>query len=333
MYVAGLEILIMYVDQTKEKKSNSMSLLIPNKRDWVDAHSDLDEDVLFHEKWQESKVNLNSYWKFEPVANFFKQTDESTDDMAFNYATEDFGIKSDWETLKEELKELNASSKYGEKYKLLFLARHGQGWHNVASVKYSPEDWFNKWRLLGTDGELTWGPDANLTPLGVNQAKENNQLWKEQLAKGAPFPTKFIVSPLQRSSHTLVHTWEGINIPNPIVVEKVRETIGANICHQRATKTIIGQRFSTFEFEPEFTENDEIFDKFTPGREKLHQQFLRVNEFLQELFENDDNTVISITSHAGTIRAFITAVGHRKFTIPTGGMIPIVIRGEKIINN
>lgn len=36
-----------------------------------------------------------------------------------------------------------------------------------------------KWRFLGTDGELTWGPDAGLTELGIRQAKENNMVWKE----------------------------------------------------------------------------------------------------------------------------------------------------------
>lgn len=135
---------------------------------------------------------------------------------------------------------------------------------------------------------------------------------------------------MRRSSYTLRYTWDGINLPmKPIVVENVRETIGLHPCHQRSTKQVISERFPEFQFEPDFAENDEIFEKYTPEREKLHQQFMRVNLFLERVFENDNDSIISVTSHAGTIRAFITAVGHRKFTIPTGGMIPIVVKATK----
>lgn len=210
------------------------------------------------------------------------------------------------------------------------MARHGQGWHNVANHKFGQDLWWQKWRFLCSDGEIEWGPDADLTPLGVNQAKENNELWKQQLQKGAPIPSKFYVSPMRRSSYTLRYTWDGINLPmKPIVVENVRETIGLHPCHQRSTKQVISERFPEFQFEPDFAENDEIFEKYTPEREKLHQQFMRVNLFLERVFENDNDSIISVTSHAGTIRAFITAVGHRKFTIPTGGMIPIVVKATK----
>lgn len=310
-----------------------MSLLIPNERDHWDAHGDLDQDDIFFENRDSRNSKVSEYWEFEPVHGFFKQSDESTNDMEFNYGLDDFGIEpANWESLVDKLNQLNALASQDEQYKLLFLARHGQGWHNAAHAKYTAEEWHKKWRFLGTDGVIEWGPDANLTQLGIDQAKENNQLWKEQLQKGAPIPTKFYVSPLRRSSYTLKHTWEGIEIPRPHVAENVRETIGLHPCHQRSTKTVISQRFPEFQFSPEFSEHDHLWDQFTPGREKLHEQFLRVNLFLESVFENDrDHSIISITSHAGTIRAFISSIGHRKFTIPTGGMIPVVVKGRKIV--
>lgn len=71
-----------------------------------------------------------------------------------------------------DLQQLNRDSPDNEIYKLIFLARHGQAKSNVASQKYSKEEWMRKWRFLGTDGELTWGPDADLTELGLKQAAE-----------------------------------------------------------------------------------------------------------------------------------------------------------------
>lgn len=302
-----------------------MSLLTPTERDRHDAHGDLDEDT----RYLAVLGSETGYcWRFEPVSGFFLQNDSTTDDMTFNYAVSDFGRVHGWKETIEKLEALNAAAPENVRYKLLFLARHGEGWHNIASLKYPKEEWFAKWRHLGTDGEMTWGPDANLTDLGLRQAQENNLLWHQQIAKGAPVPALFYVSPLLRSSRTLVETWKGIDTPQPLVVESLRETMGVHLCHKRSSKKEIAAQFPQFAFEEGFSEEDVLFEAHTPEREQLHQQFLRINGFLQGLFE-DMEPVVSITSHAGTIRAFLTVIGHRKFTIPTGGMIPVVVRGEK----
>ncbi|KAL6454683.1 hypothetical protein SBY92_004150 [Candida maltosa Xu316] len=247
--------------------------------------------------------------------------------MDFRYTEDDFGILDTWSNLIVKLNKLNDNCPENVCYKLVFFARHGQAQSNVASQKYSKEEWMSKWRFLGTDGELVWGPDADLTELGLNQAKENHQAWKLQLAKGAPYPEKFYVSPLKRSIKTHFITWPE---SKPLVVENLRETIGLHLCHKRSTKSSLQQRFPELVFDDSFTENDILFDKYLPRREHLHEQFLRINGVLQDIFNTDaDKQVICITSHAGTIRSFITVLGHRKFTIPTGGMIPIVIKGTK----
>jgi len=38
---------------------------------------------------------------------------------------------------------------------VFYLARHGQGWHNVAEAKYGTEAWNNYWSRVNTDGEMT----------------------------------------------------------------------------------------------------------------------------------------------------------------------------------
>jgi len=40
--------------------------------------------------------------------------------------------------------ELNASAPEGTSYKVIYFARHGQGYHNVAEVKYSAEGKFQE---------------------------------------------------------------------------------------------------------------------------------------------------------------------------------------------
>lgn len=300
-----------------------MSLLVPSIRDRIDAHGDLDEDSIYQQKLK----NVSQEWEFSPVDQFFSQSNDDTNDMEFNYTTANFGVLGLWDATLKNLKLLNESST--GVYKLFFLARHGEGWHNWISGKYSKEEWMSKWRFLGTDGEIEWGPDAKLTPKGIDQAKENRDCWNDQISKGAPIPKKFYVSPLLRSLDTMKYTWESQVIPTPMVLENLRETIGVHLCHTRSPKSDIQKRFPNVEFEPGFTENDELADKYSQTREELNEQFLRLNGVLQEIFSNDDEDVISITSHAGTIRSLITVIGHRKFTICTGGMIPIVVRGVR----
>lgn len=96
--------------------------------------------------------------------------------------------------------------------------------------------------ILGTDGELTWGPDADLTELGLKQAAENHQCWKQQLLEGAPYPKRFYVSPLQRLIKTHNITWPNTK---PIVLENLRETIGLHLCHKRSNKSSLKEKFPT----------------------------------------------------------------------------------------
>lgn len=324
-----------------------MSFLIPTVADHADAHEEAEEEVKYHQKLQQLKQFEQSPWAFEVIKGFFKQAEPETDDLKFNYATEDMGRLKPWSTIIEELNQLNANANSNECYKLLFLARHGQGYHNVVINKYSYEEWYRKWYKETHDGEVQFAPDPMLTDLGINQAKENNALWADQVAKGAPIPAKFFVSPLQRSSHTLVHTWSGLKpeTARPVVTEAIRETCGLNLCDKRSSKTVIHERFGKhgFVFEEGFTEEDEFFDH--DNREPLHQHALRTNQFLQNLFDQDfdktrnqvdrakahSNTFISTTSHAGTIRTFIMVLGHRHFTISTGGMIPVVVKARRFI--
>lgn len=324
-----------------------MSLLIPTENDYADAHGDVEGTLEYAKRIAECQGDRNAEnkllypWKFEAVKGFFKQTDEATDDLKFRYTEENFGRLKSWDEITAALEKLNAEAADNESYKLVFFARHGQGYHNVIVEKYGLKAWQEKWHNQTTDGEIVYAPDPMLTELGINQAKENNAAWKQEVQLGAPIPQSFYVSPLQRSSWTCVLTWEGITEPRPLVTEAIRETLNVNLCDKRSSKLVIELRFQKYGFRIEdgFSEEDTLFKDH--DRETLAQQALRVNGFLQKLFDNEwngtkvdrtrahENTVISTTSHAGTIRAFITVLGHRMFTISTGGMIPVVVKATR----
>lgn len=306
-----------------------MSLLIPTRQDHFDAHGHLDDDVKYIELLTQSKQTHPEHyqWDFQPIKGFFKQTEPDTDDMTFRYTQDHFGILKPWPEIISHLNHLNKTAGSNERYILFFLARHGEGWHNIAMRKYSRHEWHLKWSRLNSDDEISWGPDADLTELGIEQAWENHRAWKTQLMNGAPWPSRFYVSPLTRSIRTHNITWKDTDVE---ILEGVRETIGLHPCNRRSQRSVIRDRFPNVVFPSEFQEVDEWFEEYRETRECLHEQTIRINRVLQELFENDNGgEIVCITSHTGTIRSFLSVIGHRKFVIPTGGMIPVVVKGTK----
>jgi hypothetical protein len=43
------------------------------------------------------------------------------------------------------------------------------------------------------------------------------------------------------------------------------------------------------------------------------------------MFDHDDGTFISITSHSGFITAMLAVLGHRPFPLGTGQAIPVIV--------
>lgn len=305
-----------------------------NNIDVIDAQINQQEANEFRTLLAQQNAGKTKHWDFEVIAGQFKQSNKSTDDTTFNYLQENFGIETSWKEIVEELTRLNKSGGSNVVYKVFFLARHGQGYHNLAHEKYGNDAWNEYWSKLTGDGEIVWGPDPELTQLGIDQATRNNQEWKVQLDQGAPKPTKFYSSPLSRSIDTLIKTWEDIvqlsNI-KPLIKENIRETTGVHTCDKRSTKSKLSEKYSPlgFLFEPGFEEED-IYYK-DDVRESVSHHALRVNESFQQIFDENEheNQVIGITSHSGTIRASLLALGHREFAVGTGGMIPVFVKGER----
>jgi broad specificity phosphatase PhoE len=281
-------------------------------------------------------VSSGLAFKFSSAGKgFLSQDDAATNDKTFDHLKCNFGlIKSSWQEFDHDFRALQASADENTRYKVLFLARHGQGFHNYAIEIYGQKEWDRYWSLLDGDGKIVWGPDAELTELGIQQARDNHMGWKKQIVEGIPSPTIYYVSPMTRALDTMQYTWNGIveeNVPPPLVIEDLREDYGEHTCDKRRSRSYIHKRFPEVGIESSLTEDDELWKP--DWRETHRQHNVRTDRFLQWLFNEDwespKHNYVSITSHSGTVNSFLDIMGHRPFQLWPGGMIPVIIRAVR----
>lgn len=296
----------------------------------------------------EEKVGklANREWTFSIVPGFFKQSDDNTDDSTYDPLLDHFGLAlPSWKEAVDKVHALNAASDEGTKYKLIFCARHGQGFHNEIVEVFGLREWETKYsHLEGTihpvTGEyISWAPDPYLNKIGYGQAEYMHELVDKEVKEfGMPLPDKIYVSPFTRSCETLKTTMKGVCLNEegtgmkPTIVENLRETIGKHLCDKRSSKSVICERQSKwgFEFEQGFVEEDELYKD--DWRESPADVAVRGNLFLQKLFsdDHDNEQILWNCTHSGQIRAMLIATGHRSWTVPTAGMIPLVIKADRL---
>lgn len=237
-----------------------------------------------------------------------------------------------WSELCRTLEDLNAASVDASRYKLIYANRHGQGFHNVAEAEYGTADWDAYWSKLNGDGKITWGPDALLTPLGIQQAEAVNTGWKKLLAQKdtPPLPSKLFASPLSRALSTLEIAYKNIceetesGKRRSIVKEGFREHYGEHTCDQRRRRSAIHQDYPNAEFEVHFTEEDQLW---TEQRESEDHLDHRVQRALEDVWEDSDDTVIGLTSHSGVMQSLFRVTHHYSLNPSTGAIIPLIIKG------
>ncbi|KAJ7875226.1 histidine phosphatase superfamily [Mycena leptocephala] len=268
---------------------------------------------------------------YTAVPGFFAQDDPLADADAIGPVPPRFGLldASDtrWATLSAKLRELNAQDA-AVSYKLFFFGRHGEGYHNVGRAKYGNADWLAHWSKLNRNEEINWGPDAALTAKGKGEAAYANRVWKEERAMAfpIPLPERMYCSPMTRAMQTNAITFEGISRQRAVVVENVRERYGAQTCDKRKTRAYIEEAFPQFDIESGFTDEDELWEMET--RETHEHAVTRAKTVLDRIFiEDTDVTFVSITAHVVIISSFMRAVGRGWYSLPTGGVLPVIVKG------
>ncbi|KAJ7220880.1 histidine phosphatase superfamily [Mycena pura] len=245
-----------------------------------------------------------------------------------------FGLLDDskarWSNLILKLRELNTTD--DTSYKLIFFGRHGQGYHNVGEEKYGSKAWDDYWAMLNGDGEITWGPDPELTALGNDQAAAAHALWTEECAAGIHLPERLYCSPMTRAMQTNAITFAGLLSSRTVVLENCREEYGQHTCDRRRTRTYIRTAFPQFDIEDGLEEEDTLWTAET--RETGLQVAARARTVLDRIFAEDkDASVVSIVAHGGIINGFLHSIGRPRYALPTGGILPVVIKATRLVLN
>ncbi|KAK4541504.1 hypothetical protein LTR36_007950 [Oleoguttula mirabilis] len=283
---------------------------------------------------------------YEAVSGVFMQDDPATDPATFDYSKHNFGLidrsydtdaaedgdLSQWQRFERYVQLLIRSSTRGTLYKVIYMGRHGEGYHNVAEAFYGTKAWDDYWSKLDGNGTAFWS-DAHLTAIGKEQALEAHTFFGEQLAWAKmPAPERYYVSPLFRCLQTANLTFSGLKLPAerpfaPVVKEMMREVMGEHTCDRRSSRTVIRDAFPDWRIEPGFVEEDELWR--ADHRETYTEHDVRSQALLDELFAHDQSTFVSFTAHSGTIASMLRVTHHREFKLPTGALIPVLIKATR----
>ncbi|KAL3480216.1 histidine phosphatase superfamily [Aspergillus californicus] len=327
-----------------------------------------------------STLATASHINYTIVPGFFEQDDAATDPSTFDYTANNFGLidqvydadkssnstsgLSIWERFHRQLIYMNVNAPRHVSYKLFFMGRHGEGYHNAAEDYFGTPAWNCYWALLTGNSTTTWF-DADLTTEGINQANIAHEYWLQQYNEHKiRFPDVYYSSPMTRALKTANITFGQLPLKQagaaqfiPEVKEGFREGMAMHTCNHRRTKSYIESLFGEWTFEDGFTEEDELWTGTTG--ETSEAQDLRSRAALDDIFQSSFNSnssvsrsgavpkgvcsspdhghghgkkdlIVSITAHSGEISSILRVIGHQAFRLATGAVIPVLIRAEEM---
>ncbi|MCJ1255576.1 hypothetical protein MMC24_003393 [Lignoscripta atroalba] len=293
------------------------------------------------------EAKTSQYIKYTTITGFFQQDDPATNTSTFDYTTTNFGLinrtydtdgeydpnhtKTQWQRFEHQVFRYNRRSGRHAQYKVLYMGRHGEGYHNAAESYYGTPAWNCYWSEKDGNGTVIWA-DARITPKGIAQAQIANAFWASEISnQKIPTPESYYTSPLTRCLETVNITFSGLDLPSrhpflPVVKELFREGISGHTCDRRNSRTYIRENFPTYKIEGGFSENDLLWRPLQG--ETPTDQDIRSKKVLDDVFSTDDSTYISITSHSGEIASLLRVLGHRTFSLSTGAVIPVLVKAE-----
>ncbi|KIW78090.1 hypothetical protein Z517_07923 [Fonsecaea pedrosoi CBS 271.37] len=323
-----------------ETGSSLIKSLSPSEASTAGTRNEVEKSQEWHYDYS-TVVGFLSQDVARPISSRLHATEEDFDLIEQRYDTDkllpDNGkLLTQWQRFTHKLKVMNQRAPKEVTYRLLYLGRHGQGYHNVGIMFYGDAAWDCYYGAFDQDPNvpsITY-LDAHLTPLGRHQAKTVSKFWQNlSSTQKMPLPQTYYSSPLTRAMQTAQLTFSGLPLPpsqtfRPVVKEFLRERYGIQSCDVRPTKSYIQANFPDFRIEDSFTENDELHSP--TRRESLRRQDRRVRALLDDVFAHDESTYISITSHSETIEATLRVVGHSALSLPPGGIVPVLVKVSEV---
>ncbi|TAQ85218.1 Sedoheptulose-bisphosphatase/4-nitrophenylphosphatase [Chlorociboria aeruginascens] len=264
----------------------------------------------------------STHINYTTLTGFFLQDNNDTDPSTFDYTTTNFGLINrnypndnecdssftQWQKFEHYVANLNAKSGKNTNYKVLYMGRHGEGWHNAAETYYGTPAWNCYYSEMDGNGTVTWA-DAHLTPNGVKQAQVASNFWASEIAnQKIPVPQSYYVSPLTRCLQTANITFSTVKLPRqypfiPLIKEYFREGISGHTCDRRSNRTYIHDSFPGYRIEKGFSELDLLWKPLLG--EVATDQDIRSRTVLDQVFRSDDAPYISITSHSGELASVL----------------------------
>lgn len=117
----------------------------------------------------------------------------------------------------------------------------------------------------------------------------------------------------------------------PIVKEALREFLTDHTCDRRSSRSWITQTYPDYIIEDGFSEQDMLWSAETP--ETVEEHRVRKRMLLEDIFENDDAHVISLTTHSYAISAILNVINGPTFRVSEGTIVPLFIKAERITAN
>lgn len=103
--------------------------------------------------------------------------------------------------------------------------------------------------------------------------------------------------------------------------------MGQHTCDRRSTASEIADEYPEYRFEAGFSEEDKLWDREV--RESDEHRTERLRGLLNDIFAHDESTYISLTAHSGAITSILEVLGHRRFALATGAVIPVLVLVER----
>jgi broad specificity phosphatase PhoE len=164
------------------------------------------------------------------------------------------------------------------------------------------------WSAKDGNGNISWA-DALLSPTGIAQANYANAFWRTLTTEQKiPLPQSYYSSPLLRCLATAHYSFVGLphspSFPfKPTIKEMLREVMGVHTCDRRSSKSVIHEAYPDWPFEDGFEENDLLW---VPDlRETNAAMVVRARKAMDDIFDTDKNTHVSISSHSGAIASLL----------------------------
>ncbi|KAK2594522.1 hypothetical protein QQS21_007741 [Conoideocrella luteorostrata] len=266
-----------------------------------------------------------------PGGRFITQTSLALLSRDYPSDSESSEHKTDWQRFAGHVRALNRDASPSVSYKILYLTRHGFGYHNQKHAEVGTEAWDSHWSLLNGDDTTTWF-DSYLNETGIQQVKDLGRFWVNAARyDSVPIPQTLYTSPLARCLQTTDYVFSELvkanNRPfHPIVKEELRERFTVHTCDLRRPRSWIEKNFSGYRLEDNVTEEDQFSGQ--KRWETDHEHIARKQQALEDIFSSDTNEIISLTVHSFAIAAILEVCHGEKFKVREGTSLAMLVRGE-----